>query len=201
MKSRLPAALVIEGNLTASQVLQLPGIAEEFGPVKSGSLRIARRVSNFLRAGYAVATYKELQAARLVLLRLPDAAVERVTAEICAADLTFEDLVLSSSAIAGLRATARAATLKRRGHCEHLQNSCRPAPAVFCSGGPNGGHPPASTISSTAVTLKPTNCARNKRSLVCGGAVDYGASDSALPGSAAVAARLRHYGQPSYDDA
>jgi hypothetical protein len=92
MKSQLAAALVIEGNLTGSPVFKLPRIAEELGPIKSGSLRIARRVSNFLQAGYAVGTYEELQAARLVLLRLPDFSVERVVAEVCTSELKFEDL-------------------------------------------------------------------------------------------------------------
>lgn len=92
MKSQLPAALVVEGNATGAPILKLPKIAEELGPIKSGSLRIARRVSNFLRAGYAVATYEDLQAARLVLLRIPDAAVQRILTELCAAALPFQDL-------------------------------------------------------------------------------------------------------------
>jgi hypothetical protein len=92
MKSQLPAALVVEGNSTNAPVLKLPRIAEELGPIKSGSLRIARRVSNFLRAGYAVSTYEELQPAKLVLLRVPDSSVERVVAELCASELNFEDL-------------------------------------------------------------------------------------------------------------
>lgn len=92
MKSQLPAALVVEGNSTSAPILKLPRIAEELGPIKSGSLRIARRVSNFLRAGYAVATYEDLQAARLILLRIPDPATERVVGELCAADLPFQDL-------------------------------------------------------------------------------------------------------------
>lgn len=110
MKSQLPAALVIEGNSTNAPVLKLPRIAEELGPIKSGSLRIARRVSNFLRAGYAVSTYEELQAAKLVLLRVPDPSVERVVAELCATELNFQDLAfvlcdtwLTSDVLAPLR--------------------------------------------------------------------------------------------------
>ena len=110
MKSQLPAALVVEGNSTSAPVLKLRGIAEELGPIKSGSLRIARRVSNFLRAGYGVSKYEELQAARLVLLRVPDSSVQRVVDELCAADLSFEDLAFvlcdtwfSSDALAPLR--------------------------------------------------------------------------------------------------
>lgn len=110
MKSQLPAALVVEGNSTSAPVLKLPRIAGELGPIKSGSLRIARRVSNFLRAGYAVSTYEELQAARLVLLRIPDSSVQRIVAEICASELAFQDLAfvlcdtwLTSDALAPLR--------------------------------------------------------------------------------------------------
>ena len=90
--SQLPAALVIEGNLTASPVLKLPRMPSELGPIKAGSLRIARRVSNFLQAGHAVASYEELQASKLVLLRLPDSSVERVVDEICASELVLEGL-------------------------------------------------------------------------------------------------------------
>jgi len=67
-------------------------VGEELGPVKSGAIRVARRSSNFLKAGYPVAKYEELQAARLILLRLPDSAVPRLVGELCQAKLIFKDL-------------------------------------------------------------------------------------------------------------
>lgn len=130
MKSQSAAALIIEGNLTGSPVLKLPGIAEELGPIKSGSLRIARRVSNFLRAGHAVATYEELQTAKLVLLRLPDSSVARVIAELCAAELILEGLAfvlcdswLTSDALELLRSKGAAVATTCRIHTTQ-QNIC-----------------------------------------------------------------------------
>lgn len=92
MKKQLQLGLVVEGNSTESAVLHLPRLAEELGPVKSTVLRVARRVSNMLKAGYAVADYEELQAASLILLRMPDASVSRVVDELCSSELIFKDL-------------------------------------------------------------------------------------------------------------
>jgi predicted short-subunit dehydrogenase-like oxidoreductase (DUF2520 family) len=92
MKKRLPLGLVVEGSSTNSALLRLPSTAEELGPVKSSAVRIARRLSNFLKAGYAVAQYEDLQVARLILLRVPDLAVARVVNEICDSGLLFKDL-------------------------------------------------------------------------------------------------------------
>jgi hypothetical protein len=48
-----------------------------------------------LRAGYAVSDYEELQAARLILLHVPDAVVPRIVEELCAADLVWKDLAFA----------------------------------------------------------------------------------------------------------
>lgn len=92
MKRPLQAGLIVEGNSTNSTVLRLPKIPEELGPVKSRSLRVARRLSNLLKAGYPVANYEGLQAARLILLRVPDSAVPRIVEELCQSELVFKDL-------------------------------------------------------------------------------------------------------------
>lgn len=92
MKKQLQLGLVIEGNSTESAVLCLPKLAEELGPVKSTVLRVARRVSNMLKAGYAVADYEELQAASLILLRMPDSSVPRIVNELCSSELIVKDL-------------------------------------------------------------------------------------------------------------
>lgn len=92
MKKRLQVGLVAEGSSTESKILHLPKLAEELGPVKSTVLRVSRRLSNTLRAGYAVTDYEELQAASLILLRVPDASVPRVVDELCSSDLALKDL-------------------------------------------------------------------------------------------------------------
>ena len=92
MKKLLPVGLVVEGNSTSSLILRLPSLAEELGPVKSRGFRVARRISNFLRSGYPIATYEELQGTRLVLLRIPDSVVPRVVEELCASELDMKAL-------------------------------------------------------------------------------------------------------------
>jgi len=92
MKKQVQLGLVVEGNSATSAVLRLPKLNEELGPVKSAAFRVARRLSNMLRAGYAVAEYEELQAARLILLRVPDSVVPRIVQELCASELIFKDL-------------------------------------------------------------------------------------------------------------
>ncbi len=93
MKKQAQLGLVVEGKAASSVVLRLRTISQELGPVKSATLRVARRLSNMLHAGYAVGEYEELQAARLILLRVPDEAVPRVVEELCSAELVFRDLV------------------------------------------------------------------------------------------------------------
>lgn len=92
MKKQSQLGLVIEGSATSSAVLRASKLSDELGPVKSGSLRVARRLSNTLRAGYAVEEYLDLQAARLIFLRLPDSEVGRIVKEICVSGLVVEDM-------------------------------------------------------------------------------------------------------------
>jgi len=92
MRRLSQVGLVVEGNSTNSSILRLPTLAQDLGPVKSAALRVARRQSNILRAGYAVADYEELQAAHLVLIRVPDNSVGRVVKEVSNSDLVFKSL-------------------------------------------------------------------------------------------------------------
>jgi hypothetical protein len=92
MKKPLPVGLVVEGNSTNSLILRLPSLAEELGPVKSKGFRVARRITNFMRSGYPVATYEELQETRLILVRVPDVVVPRVVDEFCASELDFRPM-------------------------------------------------------------------------------------------------------------
>jgi predicted short-subunit dehydrogenase-like oxidoreductase (DUF2520 family) len=91
MKKQWPIGLVVEGNITHSSVLRMPRLVEDLGPIKSATVRVARRVSNFLKAGHPVADYEELQTAQLVLIRAPDDAIPRVVEEIFAAGLELKD--------------------------------------------------------------------------------------------------------------
>lgn len=88
---KLLVGLVIEGNSTSSTLLRLPGIISELGPIKASGLQVARRVSNFLKAGYATTSYSDLRASRTVLIRVPDSSIERVVAEVSRAELNWSE--------------------------------------------------------------------------------------------------------------
>src|SRR6476620_4493148 len=90
MNQQLQLGLIIEGNATHSDILRMPSIVQELGPVKSGSIRVARRHSNQIRAGYPVADYRELHSANLILLKVSDSSVARVVDELCASDLPMK---------------------------------------------------------------------------------------------------------------
>ena len=92
MKKQMRVGLVVEGNATASPVLRLTSLVDELGPIKSVGLQVARRISNFLRAGYAVTDYQDLECAQLILLRLPDAQTPRVVSELCQTALPFSEM-------------------------------------------------------------------------------------------------------------
>jgi len=115
MRSQQPLGLVVEGKATSSAVLKLRSLTEDLGPVKAGSLRVARRLSNYLRAGYAVNSYEDLQNLRMILLRVPDAAIPRIVDELCASEVVWKDVTVV------LCETYKAATalisLEKRGAC------------------------------------------------------------------------------------
>jgi hypothetical protein len=92
MKRPLRVGLVVEGNSTRSAILRLPKLQELIGPVKASSTRVARRLSNFLRAGYVAHDYEELADAGVILLRIPDESVPRTVAELAMSDLPFKHL-------------------------------------------------------------------------------------------------------------
>jgi hypothetical protein len=92
MKKQMRVGLVVEGNATTSSVLRLTSLKDELGPIKSVGLQVARRISNFLRAGYAVTDYQELDCAQLILLRLRDAQTPRIVAELCETGLPFNEM-------------------------------------------------------------------------------------------------------------
>jgi predicted short-subunit dehydrogenase-like oxidoreductase (DUF2520 family) len=92
MTKQLQLGLVVEGKTDKSAVLRLPTIVERMGPVKSGNIRVARRISNFLRAGYAVERFDDLQAARTILVRVPDEAVGRTVDDLCASEVVLEGM-------------------------------------------------------------------------------------------------------------
>lgn len=90
MKKQLPLGLVLEGSSSHSAVLRLPHLVRELGPVKSSAVRLARRFSNLVQGGYPVADYEDVEAARLIFLRVPDSSVRRIVDELCASNLMMK---------------------------------------------------------------------------------------------------------------
>src|SRR4051794_34603150 len=115
MKQHLQLGLIIEGNSTHSEILRLPSVVQELGPVKSSSFRVARRHSNQVRAGYPIAEYEELHAAGLTLIKVADSAVARIVEEICASDLPLRGMGFALCE-SWLPSEALAALAKRGAH-------------------------------------------------------------------------------------
>jgi predicted short-subunit dehydrogenase-like oxidoreductase (DUF2520 family) len=127
MTKPLPFGLIAEGDTRFSHVLQLPRLGNTLGPVKSSSRALAVRLCNFLRAGYAVSEYEEMQKANAILLRAPDDGLPRILSEICRAGLPLSKISfilceswLTSDALEPLRkAGATVATLMSVPSAEH----------------------------------------------------------------------------------
>lgn len=92
MKKQLPVGLVVEGNVTKSAVLRLPGIGDHVGPVFSNTLRVARRFTNAFRAGDAVESFGQLGETRLVIFRIPDSSLARIVDQFCASEIHLEGM-------------------------------------------------------------------------------------------------------------
>jgi predicted short-subunit dehydrogenase-like oxidoreductase (DUF2520 family) len=72
------AGLISAGGVAQSFLVRLPLLLAGVGPVKAASIRVARRLSNTLRAGHAVDQYSDLEKCRLIWIAVPDASLDRV---------------------------------------------------------------------------------------------------------------------------
>jgi hypothetical protein len=85
MKARKLAGLVCAGGAGRSFLARMPALLERIGPVKGTSLRVARRISNALRAGVGVGDYGPLAACELIWFAVPESSVDRISAELAGA--------------------------------------------------------------------------------------------------------------------
>lgn len=92
MRKQLPFGLVAEGDSRYSEILRFPNLSEDLGPVKSNSFGSARKLCNFLRAGYAVTDYDELHGTKVILLRLPDEELPQVVEGLLSAGLVLSNV-------------------------------------------------------------------------------------------------------------
>lgn len=98
MRKQRPLALVGGGTASRYAVVRLPAIASQIGPVKASSFRLASRIANSIRCGYPVRHYSDLKDSPMILLCLPDRAVEKVVSELAASpfDVQGKTVVLCS---------------------------------------------------------------------------------------------------------
>jgi hypothetical protein len=77
--------LIAAGGVNRSFLARMPLVLARMGPLKAASLRVARRISNTLRAGEAVASYAALAPCDLIWIAVPDQGLDRVSRDLAAA--------------------------------------------------------------------------------------------------------------------
>ncbi len=82
-KARL-LALVCAGPISRTGFGRLPNLADQLGPVKSGSLQRAVRAVNSIGGGRPVSKYQDLNESRVVLVNVPDEQLPAIVAELAA---------------------------------------------------------------------------------------------------------------------
>ena len=90
MNPQSPAGLVASGSVIESPFARLPALLNRLGPVKSGSLRLASRVSNGLGAGYPVSRSEDLADAPIIILIAPDEEVPKLARELADCDIDWK---------------------------------------------------------------------------------------------------------------
>jgi len=98
MKSGPVMGLIGAGGVNRTFLARMPVLLARMGPVKAASFRVARRISNALRAGEAVVNYAALGKCDLIWIAVPDAGLDRVSRDLAAATpLTGKIAVLCGS--------------------------------------------------------------------------------------------------------
>jgi hypothetical protein len=77
-----PAGLVCSGGVTRSFVARMPGLLSSIGPLKATSYRVARRISNSLRAGRAVENYSDLRTCHALWIVAADPVLDQIAAHL-----------------------------------------------------------------------------------------------------------------------
>jgi hypothetical protein len=90
--------LIAAGGVNRAFLARMPVLLARISPVKAASFRVARRISNTLRAGEAVMNYAALAPCDVIWIAVPDAGLDRISRELAAATpLTGKIAVLCGS--------------------------------------------------------------------------------------------------------
>jgi predicted short-subunit dehydrogenase-like oxidoreductase (DUF2520 family) len=118
MTEKSATGLVGAGGVSRSFMARLPALLASLGPVKAASFRVARRLVNSLRAGYAVPDYAALGHCDLIWVVVPDEILDHVVRELVARTPLEQTMVVlcgsaenSRSSIPLSRARVRVASL------------------------------------------------------------------------------------------
>jgi hypothetical protein len=98
MKNGRVMGIVGAGAVHRSFLARMPALLHRIGPIKAASFRVARRISNTLRAGEAIKTFAGLEPCDLIWLVLPDTELERVSRDLATITLTGKIAVVCGSA-------------------------------------------------------------------------------------------------------
>ena len=137
MKTDRVSGLVGAGGVTRSFLARMPKSLATLGPIKAASFRVARRLSNTLRAGYAVSDYAALQPCTLIWLAVPDPMLDRVVRDLCArTPLKGTDALTRMGSVGGGRHFTANLTVTptpdgARGSCYLLLFDARHVPATL----------------------------------------------------------------------
>lgn len=91
MSTRADFGVIGAGALSKSLIAHLPRKARQIGPVAGVSFRVASRMTNSLRAGYAARSASELNAMPVILFHAPDPQVRLLAELLEAANLDWKE--------------------------------------------------------------------------------------------------------------
>lgn len=118
MKIRKTAGLVGAGGVGRSFLARMPALLAHVGPIKGSSLHVSRRIANSLRVGIGVGKYSALAECGILILAVPEKALDQTSRELAEAIslsgkmVVLCDVMRDSNAVSPLRsAGAKVATL------------------------------------------------------------------------------------------
>jgi hypothetical protein len=76
--------LVCAGGLSQSFLTRMPALLERLGPIKAPSFRVARQMSNTLRAGSPASHYSALESCSMIWVSVPEACLDRFLHDLAA---------------------------------------------------------------------------------------------------------------------
>jgi hypothetical protein len=70
--------LVCAGGLSQSFLTRMPALLQRLGPIKASSFRVARQMSNTLRAGTPASHYSALENCSMIWVSVPESSLDRL---------------------------------------------------------------------------------------------------------------------------